>query len=412
MLSYLNSVRQPTEVLVPSQKELGIKSRTMDRGVGPTYHLQPTTYLRVVHIDTGKELRGGQRQLLLLASGLRERGHNQLLVCPEGSLLEQAAYEEGLRVFALPAHDPAHAYGIVQLRELLWAEPFRILHAHDGKGQTIAWLASAGMPVRRVATRRVTFTPAGLAGGRLIHRLKYQFTCQAVIAISDFVRQILAESGVPADMIEVIPDGIKFPPELPNIDLRWRMRAQWGFEEDDLLIGIVGGVTPEKGLDIAIEALRVLEQTLPRACLLVAGRFSGRELGQMQTETQWARNRVRLVGPIDNLADFFAGLDLYAMPSRAEGLGSAALLAMAHGVPVLATRVGGLPEVVEDERTGWLVPPDSPAALADGIVAAASNRARLRTLGLQARERARQFASNIMIDRTETLYYRLLENRN
>ena len=95
------------------------------------------------------------------------------------------------------------------------------------------------------------------------------------------------------------------------------------------------------------------------------------------------------------------------MPSRAEGLGSAALLAMAHGVPVVATRVGGLPEIVEDGRTGWLVPADSPAALADVIVSAASDRARLRTLGFQARERARQYASDVMVERTEALYYRL-----
>ena len=115
---------------------------------------------------------------------------------------------------------------------------------------------------------------------------------------------------------------------------------------------------------------------------------------------------------MDNLAGFFAGLDIYAMPSRAEGLGSAALLAMAHGVPVVATRVGGVPEVVEDGRTGWLVPPDSAPALAEAVVAAASDRARLRAFGLQARERARQYASDIMVERTAALYYRLLEAGN
>ena len=360
-----------------------------------------------MHIDTGEELRGGQRQLLLLARGLRERGHEQLVVCPEGSLLELRAHQEGFRVFALPGHDPAHAHGILQLRQVLGGEPFGILHAHDGRGQTIAWLASAGMPVRRVASRRVTFVPKGLAGGRMIHRLKYQFTCQAVIAISDFVRQVLAESGVPADRIEVIPDGIEFPPELPNADVRSRMRAKWGFEEEDFLIGYMGGMAPEKGQDIAIEALRTLEHSLPHAGLVVAGEFCGRELGQAQRETQLVRNRVRRLGSIDNLADFFAGLDLYAMPSRAEGLGSAALLAMAHGVPVVATRVGGLPEVVEDGRTGWLVPADSPAALADVIISAASDRVGLRTLGCQARERAKQYASDVMVERTEALYYRL-----
>lgn len=394
--------------MADKQVEARVERQRAHSGGSPVYHLPPTPCLKVMHIDTGKELRGGQMQLLLLAGGLRERGHEQLVVCPEDSLLEARAHQEGLRVFALPAHDPAHAHGIAQLRRLLWTEPFRILHAHDGRGQTIAWLASARMPVRRVASRRVTFMPAGLAGGRMIHRLKYQFTCDAVIAISDFVRQILAESGVPADMIEVIPDGIEFPLELPNSDLRLRMRARWGFEEQDFLIGHMGGITPEKGQDIAIAALGVLEQSLPRAGWLFAGRLSGRDLGLERSGTSWVRSRVRMLGPIENLADFFAGLDLYVMPSRAEGLGSAALLAMAHGVPVVATRVGGLPEVIEDERTGWLVPPGSPRALAAAIVAAASDRARLRALGVQARERARQFASNIMIERTEALYYRLL----
>jgi glycosyltransferase involved in cell wall biosynthesis len=121
--------------------------------------------------------------------------------------------------------------------------------------------------------------------------------------------------------------------------------------------------------------------------------------------------RVRFLGPVENLPEFFAALDLYIMPSRAEGLGSSALLAMAHGVPVVATRVGGLPEVVEDERTGWLVPPDSPVALANAIISAASDRVRLRTLALQARERAKQYASDIMVERTESLYFRLAQAR-
>jgi len=108
------------------------------------------------------------------------------------------------------------------------------------------------------------------------------------------------------------------------------------------------------------------------------------------------------------LADFFAGLDLFIMPSRAEGLGSSALMAMAYGCAVVASRVGGLPEVVEEGRTGWLVPAESPRDLADAIAAAASDRARLNQFGANARERARQFSSDIMRERSEALYMRLL----
>jgi glycosyltransferase involved in cell wall biosynthesis len=247
-----------------------------------------------------------------------------------------------------------------------------------------------------------------LAGGRIIHRLKYQFTCHAVIAISHFVGQLLAESGIPASMIEVIPDGVEFPPQVPNAQQRSRVRAQWELRKDDFLVGHMGGMSAEKGLDSAVEALGLLEQSVPRARLVLAGEFSGRESESAKTGAPLPEGRVRWVGPIENLADFFAGLDVLIMPSTAEGLGSSALLAMAHGVPVIATRVGGLPELVEDERTGWLVPPRSVAALANAIGSAASDSMRLRTLGLQARERARQYASDIMVKRTEALYHRLV----
>ena len=96
------------------------------------------------------------------------------------------------------------------------------------------------------------------------------------------------------------------------------------------------------------------------------------------------------------------------MPSRAEGLGSSALMAMAYGCAVVASRVGGLAEVVDEGRTGWLVPAESPRDLAEAIWLAASDRARLSQFGASARERARQFSSDIMRERTEALYRRLL----
>jgi glycosyltransferase involved in cell wall biosynthesis len=83
-------------------------------------------------------------------------------------------------------------------------------------------------------------------------------------------------------------------------------------------------------------------------------------------------------------------------------------MAMSYGLPVVASRVGGLPEVVEEARTGWLIEPASPDALAQAILAAAGDRARLKQRGLNGRERARQFSAHIMVERTEALYCRLL----
>lgn len=357
--------------------------------------------LRVAHIDTGRELRGGQRQLLMLARGLRARGHEQILVCPEASALETRAREEGFRVFALPPHDPGNAHGIVQLRQFLLAEPVDILHAHDGRGQTLSWLASLGLRVRRVATRRVTFAP----GAPARQRFMYGRTCHAVIAVSEHIRGLLESVGVPRSKSEVIPDSLDWPVELPGPEVRARMRGAWGFAHTDFVAGHVGAFTREKGQDLAIQALLLIRERLPQVQLVLVG--DGPELAKAQHLAQDVPGRIRFIRPFENLAEFFAGLDLYLMPSRAEGLGSSALLAMGYGLAVVATRVGGLPEIVEEGKTGWLVAPESPQALGEALAEAASDRTRLTRFGAAARARARSFASDIICARTESIYRRL-----
>jgi len=315
---------------------------------------------KITHIDTGLSLRGGQRQLLKLARGLRQRGHGQIIVCPEGSELEACVRAEEFPYFLLPLHDPAHAYGILQLRQLLHLAPCDVLHAHDGRGQMVAWLASMGMPVRRVASRRVTFLPRH----RWTYRFKYARTCDAVIAVSDFIRQWAIRCGLPTSKIELIPDGIDIPPELPSTAARANARARWGFGESEFLIGHLGAFTPEKGQEVALGALQLLRERLPQARLLLAGEGPTLRDAEISRRCMALGGLVRLCGEIQNLAEFFPALDLFVMPSKSEGLGSSALVAMSYGLPVVASRVGGLPEVVEEARTGWLIEPSSPAALA------------------------------------------------
>ncbi|MGO8735137.1 MAG: glycosyltransferase family 4 protein [Terriglobia bacterium] len=360
--------------------------------------------LKIAHIDTGLRLRGGQRQLLQLARRLRQRGHCQIIVCQEESELERRARAEEFSRFALPLHDPKHAYGILQLRQHLRDAPCDILHAHDGQGQTVAWLASIGMPIRRIANRGVTFLPTP----RWTHRLKYTHTCDAVVAASDFIRQLLIRAEVPESKIELIPDGIEIPLELPSMAARTEARAHWGFGEDEFLAGHLGAFTPEKGQDIALEAFRLLVKRLPKARLLLAGKGPTLKTPAMTRLLDELGDAVRLCGEIENLAEFFPALDLFVMPSKSEGLGSSAIMAMSYGLAVVASRVGGLPEIVEEARTGWLVEPASPSALAEAITSAAGNPARLKQFGLKGRERARQFSFDIKVVRTEALYRRLL----
>jgi len=360
--------------------------------------------LRIAHIDTGPRLRGGQRQMLMLAHGLRERGHEQVIVCTEGSGLEERAQREGFGVFSLPSHDPGHAFGILLWRQQLKTWAPQILHAHDARGQTLAWLASFGLPVWRVASRRVTFFPSD----RWTYRLKYGRTCHVVVAVSENIRELSVQAGVPRERITVIPDGVEIPAQLPSAEERLRLRRAWQCEDDDFVVGLLGASTPEKGQDVALAAMALLAKKLPQARLVLAGDEPAITSGSLRGDAGPDSTQILRLGPVEDLRDFLPGLDLFVMPSRAEGLGSSALWAMAYGLPVVASRVGGLPEIVVHDETGWLIPPGSPHALADAIFLASRVPEKLIEFGRHGRQRAEGFSADIMVSRTEALYHRLL----
>ena len=336
--------------------------------------------LKIAHIDTGRDFRGGQDLLLSLARGLKQRGHRQVIISPEGSPLTGAAASEEMEVMPLSS--------LGALRRRLREEQFDIVHAHDGKAQTLSFRASVGLPIRRVASRLVAFTPRH----PLIHRWKYSRTCHGVIALSQSVRQVLIAAGVPDSQIEVIVPGIEMPPELPGAEMRAAARARWGYSSDEFVIGHAAAFTPEKGQDVALQAALLLAPKLPRARMLLAGDGPERSKPDIAELARQTSGIAQLPGFVDDLNQFYAALDLYIMPSRSEAWGLTALRAMAFGLPVIASNVGGLPEAIEDGKSGWLVPPESPEALAAAILNAASDPARLCEFGRNARERAAQFS--------------------
>jgi glycosyltransferase involved in cell wall biosynthesis len=339
--------------------------------------------ISVAHIDTGSAFRGGQEALLNLAVALRKRGLRQHIVSPSGSVLSQRAQAAGL---------PVSATGDLRaLRRLL--RGFDVVHSHSGRAQNLAFCATVGMPVVRVASRHVAFEP----NHPRIHRLKYSLTCHGIIAVSEAVRRTLLRTGISSDRIEVIPTGIGWPAELPG---RTEARARWGFGEEDFVAGHLGAFTPEKGQDVAVEAARLLAARMPRLRMVLGGE------GPLRAAL--ANGPAILPGQVEDRSGFFAMLDVFLMPSRAEAWGLAALEAMAFGVPVIASNVGGLPEMIEQGATGWLIAPNQPAALADAIEQAAADPVALRAMGSRAREGARRFSLDETARRTEEFYQRLL----
>jgi glycosyltransferase involved in cell wall biosynthesis len=319
---------------------------------------------------------------------VRDRGHRQHIFSPEGSALEARALAEGFPVASLAS--------LRKLRRLL--RDFDIVHAHTGRAQNLAFCATVGLPVRRVVTRHVAFPPSHPR----VHRLKYTLTCHGIIAVSQAVRAALLAAGVSENRIETIPTGVEWPAVLADAQARNAIRSTWGFEDRHFVAGHMGAFTAEKGQDVAMNAAVLLQHRMPDLRMILAGD------GPLRS-SMTANSVVILPGHISGRAEFFAALDLFIMPSRSEAWGLAALEAMAHGVPVVASNTGGLPEMIDANETGWLVTPGDPHKLADAIeCAAALGPEKLRATGMRARERSKRFSIQETAERTEVFYRRVL----
>lgn len=355
--------------------------------------------MRILHIDTGMTVRGGQAQLMMLLRGLRTKGHDQTLACPPTSQLSKAASAEGFQTLGM---DRAYWTAIKTIRPL--ARTHDIAAAHDSRAQTISFLATAGKRITRVADRLVAFPPRN----RLTHGLKYTRTCEIVIASSQAVKDVMVRNGVPGGHIEVIRGGIEFPETLPPRDeARASMRAKWKLAPDDFVIGHLAAFTPEKGQLDALEALSTLLPRHPEIRMILAG--DGPLRNDPEIKAKALATQAQLPGYIQPDAEFYSGLDLFLANSTSEALGLAPLYAMAHEVPVIASNVGGLPEVVGNG--GWLIPPSDPHALAQAIESAIDQTGERLEAAKRARAHARHFSAAITVDRTEALYQRLLSRR-
>jgi glycosyltransferase involved in cell wall biosynthesis len=296
--------------------------------------------MRVVHIDAGREMRGGQWQVLRLLEGLVQAGHDPLLLARGGSPLLAIAAGWGLA---------ARPLGVAAL----WRESgaAALVHAHDGRSHALAAIV-ARAPL--VVSRRVAFP----IRGSVASRWKYA-RARHYLAVSEHVRGVLLEAGVPPEKITVVYDGVPLGEHAPG-----GRRIVAPATED-----------PAKGSDLVREAA-----------------------GLAGVEVHFSRN----------LEADLAEAAMLVYITRQEGLGSAALLAMAAGVPVLASRVGGLTEVIENGETGVFTEND-PAAIARAMNRLAGDAELLGRLGAQARQRVREkFSVAAMVRGTLEVYRKVL----
>jgi len=361
--------------------------------------------LHIAHVNTELGFSGGERQLFLLLDGLREDGHSNLLICRPGGKAEAAARDAGFDVAPVPMANDFDIAAVVRLRALFRAHSPDLVHLHSGRATWLGGLAAklAGIPA--LTTRRMDRR----VKRNLRNRLIYGPLVRKAAAISTAVASCLREGGVAEDKIALIRSSID-PALLKPSALPRAVREAEGVSDDTRLLLLPASLDRRKGIDVLLEALALLakEHGL-RPALWIAG--TGPEEGAIENGITrlGLSEQVRLLGQRRDVPDLLAACDLFVLPSRREGLGVAALEAMAAGKPVIASRVGGLGEAVVHEGTGLLVEPEDIAGLAEAIARLLDDDALRGRLGAAGPARiAELFLARDMVRSYEQLYASIL----
>jgi glycosyltransferase involved in cell wall biosynthesis len=358
--------------------------------------------MKVLHVEGGSRLYGGAQQVLYLLEGLAGRGHANMLACPAGCDLARAAIPFA-EVQGLTLRGDADVGMAWRLARLIRAARPDLIHLHSRIGADV-WGGVAARLIRIpvVHTRRVDNPEP-----RWLVAVKYRLH-DRVIAISEGIARVLLGEGLPAEKLRVVRSAVDWQRWASPCD-RAVVAARLGVPADGLLIGVVAQLIPRKGHRHLVETLPTLVAAHPGLHVLFFGQgpLEGELKGQI-AELGLA-GRVQLAGFREDLDRLLPCLDLLVHPATMEGLGVALLQAASAGVPILASRAGGIPEAVREGVNGLLVPPGDAAALGAALARLLADPNLRRRLGAGGRElMRREFSIDAMVEGNLAVYRELL----
>lgn len=345
----------------------------------------------MIHVASGREWRGGQRQTWLLARELAALQVRQSVITRAGSELSRRLIQDGVPVLPVDWQAGISPTALWRLWRHTGGER-AILHAHDGHATTVAGMVAQMRSLPFITTRRVSF--------RLRHPGFWR-RADRVVAISNAARESLLQGGVEAGRISLIHSGIDLV-RLRQVDPAGAREAA-GLPTDRPLILALGQLDPSKDHLALIRAVARLRQRLPQVCCVIGGEGPQRPELERAIRQHNLENHVRLAGFLADPLPLLAAADVFAITSREEGLGTAMLDALALGVPVASTAGGGIPEVLTD-GTGLLVEVGDDPALAGALGEILSNPVLRSTLIERGKRRSESFSSVRMAQDYLTLY--------
>ena len=356
--------------------------------------------LKLLYVDSETFWRGGQEQIYTLITGMVQCGHRVWLAAPPGAPLAERAKRAGANLLSFQQRFEMSPVAAWQLLGFLRRHSFHIVHFNTPRSLLAGGLAASrsSLPRALVCSRRVNFPLR-----TRFSRLKFNLFMDRVVTVSASIRDTLIHDGVRPSLVEVIYEGM----DLQSSDAVPRT-SSW-VADDRPVIGIVAHLSSEKGHSTLIKAVSILLQFYPRLVLSIVGEGPLRAELEKLTHSLGASRSVLFLGFREDADSVMKSFDIFCLPSLSEGLSSAILAAMGNRLPVVATSVGGIPELVTNRETGLLVPARDPERLARALRELLDSPDLRKRMGESGRRRVeKHFTLEKKIRNFERLYLELL----
>lgn len=363
--------------------------------------------MKILHINTEKTWRGGEQQTFNLLKGLKERNICSHLICQPGSPMAKEAEKAQIKVFPVAMRGEADLLAGFRIRALIKRFKYDILHSHTSHAHSLAFLASFGTRTRRIVTRRVDFSIFRHSFLKL-SGIKYRYMSDFYIAISNKIKDVLVNDGIPARRIFVVHSGIN--PNRFDDASKDHLIEEFTIKSSEQVVINVAHLAGHKGQQYLVRSIPLVLAKIPTARFFIVG--GGELMDELKTlaASLGIKEKLIFTGFRWDVGAFYQLADVFVMSSIQEGLGTAVLDALALGKPVVAAKSGGIPEIVDDGKTGRLVAPADPAALAAGIIELLTHTGRAKQMASQGQAKIReQFSVEAMVDKNIKIYQHILK---
>jgi glycosyltransferase involved in cell wall biosynthesis len=331
--------------------------------------------VRVLHVETGRNLYGGALQVLYLIRGLAERGIENTLVCPTGSRIADEAQDTADKVCDVRMAGDLDLRFIFTLMGIIRRERPDIVHLHSRRGADVL----GGIAARLCGARTILSRRVDNPEGRLAVALKYRLY-HRIITISEGIRDVLLTEGVPTGKVMCVHSAVELENHRLPCEHVW-FRGEFGLPEGYRVVGAAAQFIRRKGHRFLLEAVPRILRFFPKTRFLLFGKGPLEEELRELCRSLGIQEHVIFAGFRDDLARALPCLDVLVHPAEMEGLGVVLLQAAASRLPVVAAAAGGIPEIVRSGVNGILVPPRDPGAIADAVVKVLNNQGMARSMG-------------------------------